>query len=283
MSLLSPNWLEIVLYPDRVVLIHTKRKLTLHGYRKVILLHKIIPCQAVTDDELPWHSAIRTLETALSMFVNLKPEVNVSLSNHFMQYLLVPWFDKMSDEEDRVLARHSFKEIFGEAADRWDVLTSPGIAGVPTLASAVDERLLEELRGLLQRLGLAVKSIRPHLMVAINSCQPILKWRSAWLALLEPGCLCLAVLKEGQVVWIRKLRIGNAWREELSPILQREAYLADTGVEMNEVFLWAPQLEGLDMPNMGWQKFEHFKQVGKPDHGLGHVAAQTLAAAPRGA
>jgi len=250
-SLLSRNQLDIVLYPKKIWLRRGERKLSLRGYETEVFAEKLVDCETPADGEMPWHRSIRKLETTLPTFTGFKPEVNVTLSNHFVQYLLVPWIDKMSDEEGAVFAQQCFREIYGDVVDYWSVRVSPGRAGVASLASAVDTRLLEELRNSLEQLDLHIKSIQPHLMEVFNSCQSILDGRSAWVALLEPGSLCLAVLRNGQLDWIRKLPIGENWREELSAILQREAYLADTGMELNEVLLWSPLLQNPDVQAIG--------------------------------
>lgn len=278
MSLLSRNELRIGLSPEQIALLHTERKLTLRGYQNGVSTKTIIPCETAADGEMPWSRAVKTLEMTLPSFVNHKPEVNVTLSNHFMRYLLVPWIDKMNDAEANIFAQHCFREMYGNAADSWTVRISLGRAGVATLASAVDTGLLDELRGSLGQMGLDIKSIQPHLMAACNSCRSSLKGRNAWVALLEPGSLCLAVLQKGQFVWIRKLRIGAAWQEELSRILQREAYLADVDAEMDEVFLWAPHLEGKDIPAVGRWKIQHLKPSVNLSHGLEHGGMQILGA-----
>lgn len=262
MSLLSRNQLDIVLYPKQISLLRGERKLSLRGYETEVYARKLVDCEPPADGEMPWHQSIRKLEMTLPTFVGFKPEVNVTLSNQFMQYLLVPWIDKMSDEEETVFAQQCFREIYGDIVDSWSVRVSPSRAGVASLASAVDTRLLEELRGSLEQMGLDIKSIQPHLMEAFNSCQSILDGRNAWVALLEPENLCLAVLRNGQLVWIRKLPIGEAWREELSAILQREAYLADTEMEMNEVLLWSPLLQKLDIQEVGRWKIVRLPSSG---------------------
>ncbi len=251
MSLLSRNSLDIVLYPKQISLLRATRKLSLHGYETQVHARKLIDCETPADGEMPWHQSIRKLEMMLPTFVGFKPEVNVTLSNQFAQYLLVPWVDEMSDEEEMVFAQQCFRDIYGDAVDSWSIRVSPGRAGAASLACAVDTRLLDELRGSLDKMGLDIKSIQPYLMSVFNSCRSTLEGRSAWIVLLEPGSLCLAVLRKGQLEWIRKLPVGEAWEKELQAILQREAYLTDTGMEVNDVLLWAPYLQQWDIQAVG--------------------------------
>jgi hypothetical protein len=276
-SLLSRNKLDIVLCPERIAVLHTERKLTLRGYQGDIRAERIIACETAADTGMLWHNAIQTLKMTLPSLAQRNMAVNVILSNHFIHYLLVPWLDKMSDEDELVFARHCFTESYGSAAESWSVRISPGKPGVAALASAVDTRLLEELHGLLNGMGVHIKSIQPHLMVAFNSCRASLEGRSAWIALLEADNLCLAALHKGQLVWIRKLRIGDAWQEELPAILEREAYLVDAEVASHEVLLWAPHLVDMDIPAGGRWKIRHLKPDMKPErepeHGLLHTLA----------
>lgn len=278
MSLLSRNSLDIVLYPKQISLLRATRKLSLHGYETEVHARKLVDCETPADGEMPWHQSIRKLEMTLPAFVGFKSEVNVTLSNQFVQYLLVPWVDEMSDEEEMVFAQQCFRDIYGDAVDSWSVRVSPGRAGAASLACAVDTSLLDELRGSLKQMDLDIKSIQPYLMEVLNSCQSTLEGRSAWVALLEPGSLCLAVLRKGQLEWIRKLPVGEARGEELQAILQREAYLADIGMEVNEVLLWAPYLQQLDIQSAGRWKIMRLPSSNKFGRDGDSGGMQTLVA-----
>ena len=106
----------------------------------------------------------------------------------------------------------------------------------------MDADLLDALRGVFERAGIALQSIQPHLMAAYNNFRDHLRKRSAWFALLEPGHLCLALLQQGRWPRVRSLRIGSEWRDELPRILEREAYLADNPAVPHEVYVWDPGL-----------------------------------------
>ena len=248
MSLLSLSELCIVIYPEQLVLLNVTGNRTLRGLKRHVHARTRIPCEAAGDDDMPWSGAIRTLATSLPRLARRNMKVTVILSNQFMHYVLVPWCDKLSGKnEEMVYARHCFGEVYGDAADAWELRLSPDRAGVPALASAVDKKLLDELRGLLVHAGVDIKSIQPHLMAAHNIFHASLHGRSAWLALLEPGNLCLVMLHKGQWTWIRKMRIGEAWHEELPMILEREECLAGTEAAVNEVLLWTPHLHDGDV------------------------------------
>lgn len=284
MSLLCPSELCVVVYPEQLVLLNAACKLTPRGLKRHIHAQATIPCGAATGADAPWSGALRRLETALPLFAPRKTKVTVILSNHFVHYVLVPWAANLyGEKEELAYARHCMAEVYGDAVEAWDVRFSPDKAGAPALASAVDRKLLEELRDLLERAGVVVKSIQPHMMAAHNTCHASLSGRNAWLALLEPGNLCLSMLQQGRWTWMRKMRIGHDWQEELLAILEREECLAGADAAVNEVLLWAPHLHDSNMAGQRqiqagkkW-KFEHLRASPKygfvMDEELSGVAA----------
>ncbi len=250
MSLLSHERLSIVLSPQQIAVLHTRLKWSLRGCRQDILGREVIPAGA--SGEKDWSGTVCALGEALPRLARAGMRANVILSNHFVNYVLVPWRDNMTDEDETVYARHCFKETYGDTSNSWEIRVSPSSAGAAALASAVDAAMLADLLRSLREAGLVVRSIRPHLMVAFNSCRSAMQGRTAWFALLEPGNLCLSLLRDGQFAWMRKIRIGDASsHEELSGALEREAYLVEDGMDTQDVFLWAPQLGGKSVPGRG--------------------------------
>jgi hypothetical protein len=206
----------------------------------------VVHCDAATDDDMPWSEALKAAEAALPGFAGAKSCATVILSNHFMRYVLVPWNDALSDaREEMIHAQHSFCEMYGRDCKAWEVQISTGKAGVPQVASAVDARLLEDLRQSLDRSGVATESIQPHLMMAYNTCHALLHDRSAWLAIVEEGNLCLALLQEGRWTWVRTIRTGMDWQDELLKFLEREAFISNEERGIDEVYLWAPEHDAM--------------------------------------
>ncbi len=266
MSLLSHNRLTIVLTPGRVALLSHGRRMTLRGVQHTVLDREHVA--SVAEGEMPWSGALQALGAALPRFARQDIQASVILANHFVDYTLVPWCDNLSDEDEIAHARHCFRQLYGDAAEGWEVRVSPNSTGAPALASAVDARLLEELRTLMHDARLGIESIQPHLMVAFNSCRDSLAGLDAWFALLEPGNLCLSIIQDGQFSWMRKMRIGKAWREELPRHLEREAYLAQGATAISDVLLWAPQHEDGDIPRHARWNIRHVRP-GPKSGGLG--------------
>lgn len=244
MSLRLRDELRIVLRPEQVVLARMKHELTHRGLKRRMEAKLILPCDSATDGDMPWSGALRVLEAALPDFAGRRSHATVILSNHFMRYALIPWNDGLSDaKEEMAYAQHLFCEMYGCDCKGWELRMSAGRAGIPQIASAVDARLLEDLRQLFARSRIGVKSIQPHLMMAYNACHPLFHGRSTWLALVEQGSLCLALLLEGRWSWVRAMRVGSNWQEELPRLLEREAFIANLETSPNDVHVWAPEHE----------------------------------------
>lgn len=267
MSLWSRDEHNIVLCHDRVMLVTTRRELTRRGMKRRALAERVLPSD-VAADGAPWHGPLKTLETALPELVRNSQHVTVTLSNHFVHYALIPWSEALSNgREEMAFARHSFREMYGSDADSWELRINHDKVGMAQLACAVDTRLLDGLRGLFSRTGVRLHSIQPHLMAAYNSCRAQLRGRSAWLALAERGNLCLALLRDGQWSWVRTIRAGAGWREELPLLMEREEFLANADAAINEVFLWAPDQRDDALPASSRWQFRYL-----PPHAPGPAA-----------
>lgn len=255
MSPLLRDELRVLLGPDQVVLVRIRRELTSRGLRPRVLAKTVADCATVASGEAPWDAAIKTLEAELPSLADHRTFATVILSNHFVRYAMVPWSETLSDEaEEMAFARHCFRQVYGAAAESWELRLSPDQAGVRQLASAVDGRLLAVLRALFEQAGVTLKSVQPYLMAVYNNCRANLQERNAWLVLFEPGCLCIALLQQGRWASVRTMRIGSDWHETLSPILEREACLVESDTASEAIFLWAPGLGNAALPASGrWQ------------------------------
>lgn len=246
MSLLLSDELRIVLTPDQVLLARVERSLGWNGLRRRVVEKEVIPCALGAAGEPSgsaalWGGALQALETALTRQSGRKAFATVILSNHFMRYALLPWSDVPGDEaEEQAYARHAFRQTYGDAAETWELRLSPGKVGMPQLASAVDSNLPEALRAMFVRTGIALESIQPHLMAAYNTCRTILRERTAWFALVEPGSLCLALLHQGRLQSVRTMRLEGDGRVALPLIMERESMLSESATAADEVLLWAP-------------------------------------------
>ncbi len=233
--------LRVVLHPGQLMMARVRRRLTIRGPKHEVAACRTILCEPAPGDDAPWSAALRELEAVMPDLAGNNARATVILSNHFMRYALVPWNGTLSnDKEEMAYARHLFGEIYGRDSRAWELRIDPGKAGLPQLAGAVNGALLGDLRQVFGRSRVGLKSIQPHLMFAYNACQSLLRGKSAWFALIERDSLCLSLLQEGQWSWIRTMRIGGGWHEELPLFLEREAFIANVEDGPEQVYLWAP-------------------------------------------
>jgi len=251
---LRTNTLQVGLAPDQVNLVHTQRRLTLRGVRTTVRNERL-PAVASGNDAALWRGAVQALQAALPDHAGHPTHVYVTLSSRLVHYALVPWSDALSDADEEVaFARHVFERVHGEAAAQWELRVSADRIGAPMLASAVDAQMLNAVRAAFADARVRLDSIQPRLMAVYNEYRRRLQGRHAWLALLEPGCLCLALLQQGRWVRVRSLRIGSGWRVELALLLAREAYLGAPAAAARDVFVWVGGLGEVRLPEAGgWQ------------------------------
>lgn len=254
MSRWRTETLRVELAPDQVNLVHSERRLTLRGVRSTVW-NEWVPAAAAGPEAPPWRGAMDALERALPPEAGRAARARVVLSNRLVRYVLVPWSGTLGNaEEETAFARHCFERVYGEAGAQWELRVSDARDGAPRLASAVDAALPGALRETFAEAGVWLDSIQPGLMAVCNDFRRCLRGRHAWLALLEPGNLVLALLDRGHWVRVRSMRIGPGWRVELAQILEREAYLADPEAAARDVFLWASGLDDVKLPEHDrWQ------------------------------
>jgi hypothetical protein len=188
------------------------------------------------DGAKDWEAAIATLRTALPKFARGKETLTVILSNHFSHYILLPALPSLSTaEEDDAFARHTFREVYGDAAAGWTLRVSGDSPAVPRVAGAIEDTLLGALQRTAREVGVTLGSVQPLLMTAYNAWAGELSRRTAWFALYEPGRLCISLCSRNGLHSVRGCPAGETWRTELPLLLDREARLQE--------------LEGTDVPN----------------------------------
>jgi hypothetical protein len=172
-------------------------------------------------NENSWQAAGATLGHALNELGWRNAHTSVRLSNHFVRYALVPGSAKLRNRAERLAAaRHQLRALYGEHADRW--LVVPAAAGPDChLAAAVDSDLVKSLAETASGAGLQLRRIEPVLIGAYNAVRKYIDDRPTWLALAEPGRLCVAYFENRQWRLIRNERLRAAAEEELPLILER--------------------------------------------------------------
>lgn len=227
---MSPSWrdrIDVFLGPRGVRVARTRRGLRKHAD----------PEQVVeADDAADWPALIDALGRALSKVGESHAEVRTTVSNHFVRYTLLPGIELLtSDEERAALARHQFEAIHGERAAGWRVALAEHGTRTSSLAAALDAELLDALVATLTAAGHVPRSVEPLLATAVNACRGEIDRGTAWLAVAEPGRLCVGRLENRRWVDIRNARTSRATDAELAVVLEQMRLAA--GAAAGRVFL----------------------------------------------
>lgn len=230
---------RIVLCPDRLIAVHYKA-----GLRPRIIAKQVHRYAATgySGTGADWRAALTALQAVLGNRDWKNAQATLIISNHFVRFLLLPWNDvALSDGEKLALLQDRFAEVYGEASATWELRLHEGAFGSPSLASAVDQDLLEQLKGIFKVSGVRLKSIQPYLMTVFNACRRDLDNEAAWFVLAEQGMSCIGLLRKGQWQSIRLRRTeSDDELDEAMVALEREKLRADPGNENGKVFVFAP-------------------------------------------
>jgi hypothetical protein len=239
----SPSWRErftAVLAPDRVVLARHPR-----GWGRAPELQAECPCAGASPE-----AAVQALQDLLLSGKAGSGELTVLLSNHFVQYVLVPWRAELrSPAELAAYAAICFDETFGANPAGREILVAPERASSARLAAGIDNSLLHALRSALASSSLRLVSIRPYLPAAFDRVRRSLGSRDFLFLLAEPARSCVLVASGGR--W-RSLRNTStaAQPHELANLIRREAQIAGLADEgMPPVFVHAPGRDDLQVPD----------------------------------
>lgn len=196
------------LFPERALLSLSGAEVTLGARR--------IACDPGFGPE-SWQGVLAALR---SIQFREWTRVTVVLSNAFVRYALVPHSDALAGEaEEQAYVRHHFAKVHGERAKSWVFRWSE------TLACAIDQRLLDELRASFPPQGKArLASVQPALMSAINRWRAEIPATGAWLVLAEPERACAALYTGGG--WRSVQSAKGAWLD----VLERERHRVEGAV-----------------------------------------------------
>ena len=94
-----------------------------------------------------WPEAQNDPDTQDSMAASMsrRADVSVTLSNHFVRYVVLPWSDVVSDEDWQALAQHQFHIVYGDAAVEWVTTVAWQGPDQPVLACAAPRALVDML------------------------------------------------------------------------------------------------------------------------------------------
>jgi len=201
-----------------------------------------------------WPPALEALARGLSNLKWQGADARVTVSNHFVRYALVPSAGKLRGEAERAAAaRYALRATYGERADRWRVVFGDGGTSGAAIAAAIEPELADGIAGALAAAKLRPVAIEPFLATAFNLCRSAIDGRPAWLAVAEPGRVCVAYLDHGGWHRLRVERVRGPLGDELASALERSRLADGADAGAGRVLLVSrdePQVEFA--PGSGW-------------------------------
>jgi hypothetical protein len=201
-----------------------------------------------------WQPALETLARGLSNLRWQGADTRVTVSNHFVRYALVPAPEKLRGGAERAAAaRHALRATYGERADRWRVVLGDGGAASAAIAAAIEPELVDGIAATLAAANLRPVAIEPFLATAFNLCRRSIGGRPAWLAVAEPGRVCVAYLDGSGWRRLRTERVHGRLGDELASALERSRLADGVDAGAGRVLLVSrdePQVEFA--PDSGW-------------------------------
>ena len=185
-----------------------------------------------------WQASIDALRALLAQpaIAAARLPLEISLSGRWSQLVLAPWSDALLSEPSagRFL-QTQLAALYGDNARGWSVVGDDAPYGHTRLVCGVDSTLLQALKDVAAECGHACRVIEPLLATALRTMETQRQhgWRparkggkgadapSAALALVEPGRITMAALRDNHIVAIQSQPASEAWRLELPQAWQR--------------------------------------------------------------
>ncbi|HSI95449.1 MAG TPA: hypothetical protein VK938_05110 [Methylophilaceae bacterium] len=220
--------------PDGATLLHLRK-----GWRTRLLDKWQGVCEPVRSQE-PWRAGLEQLGGLLKQSGRRLP-LTVVLSNRLARYRIVPAPRPfMADKDVEALLRHSFREVYGEAAERWSMRANPLPGRDTVVGCAVDTALLDELKGLCSSLSIPLASAQPDFMTGFNQARKLVRRKAVCFVQIEPGHCVLGLIRDGAWQSINAVAVGTHWHEELPSMVRREMLVAGWEGISPEIVLSAP-------------------------------------------
>ncbi len=247
-----PSWrdqIDVFFAPGRIDAVQTKR-----GLKPATLP---VTTQFIPDDQMAeqpsWLLPMQQLESLLAETTGAG--MTVTLSNHFVRYItLLPQAEITSPEEVMAYADFRMREIYGTRVDQWVLSISAWSPLHGAICAAISKEFLVQLEEVVSRHQIKLNGVEPYLTAVLDRWANALNQEKSFVAMVEAGRICVALLEDG--VWrnIRNQRILNDAGNELWAVLDQEAVLSGHKETIEQLFLFAPEHPELVLPDeSGWQ------------------------------
>lgn len=177
-----------------------------------------------------WRPALDALLQGLRARDQRRGSIALTLGAAFVRWQLMDWPAGVgSPQELDAAVRLRLRSVHGAAVADWQVLRAEGAPGQPVPACAIDSALLRAARDELAAAGWRLRSLQPYAAAALDHWRHAWRRGNAWVAVIEPGHLTLALFEQGQWRALRSQRLQGegpqAWQAPL-PALQQQMGLA---------------------------------------------------------
>lgn len=230
---------------DRLIWVRIAR-----GFRPRIVEKRIIEVKASESGPI-WVAALGSLAEALKALKNTRARATVILSNRFVRYAVLPWHPALMRQAERLAqARHCFREIYGEVAADWAVMISDSAYGRPTLATAVDSRLIANLSETFKVARVPLVSIQPYLTVAYQQFRSVIRKRAGctlYFSVVEQDDVGVLQIGRSGLEGVFSQRITQDWQRVLHGLVMQATSDGDNA----SVCVFAPgRPQSQDMPGI---------------------------------
>jgi len=240
--------IEVFFAPDRVELVRSYR-----GIKPKRSDRLVAACEL--DADLPaWEQPLGQLDHMIENAAGV--DLAITISNHFVRYAVIsPRIQVANLAELYAYAAFHMREVYGERVGAWELGMSVWDPGGGGVCAAIESTLLQRLKELTGQRKVRLKRIEPYLSGAFDQWRKRFHGERIWLALIEPGRLCLALLSNGAWQSIRNQRMLHNAEDELLAALDQEMILfSGRKEEVEQVYLFAPEHPELALPGeCGWR------------------------------
>lgn len=260
-SLLTDE-LQVCIYPQQIELQRLKRSFK-NGLKPQLVCKQVIDLPQHVND---WQILAKYLEQALmdANWQGAKPTVIVS--NHFVRYAIIPWNAELAIESERqAYMQHCFTLAYGEPAKAWDLRMSEPCFGQSAIASAMSSGLLQTLHEVFAEAGMALTTVYPQLMLAMNQTIRQVKQQNLsmgakqalnfWLVTIQNERVCLVLLESNSWRLVKNVVLEANVSEQVAALIQREIVNCNADDEAPVLLYWPESKK--DQP----LKLTHYKVI----------------------
>ena len=242
-KMLSKGELQVLIQPQRIVLLHLARPLK-HGFKLQFVNKQTIELPYnFTADVSQQKVNLQTLRQHLANEQWWGLTASLVLTSHFVRHVVIPWnAELISRNERQAFMLHCFTQSYGESAKSWDLCVSTPSFGKNAIASAISQSLLQELHTIFAECGFQLVTVYPHLMLAINQTLVELKYHHKiarfWLVAVLAGQICLVLYESDQWCAIKNVTLEVDVSNQVGALIQREMINNNIQEDLPKFLYW---------------------------------------------